>query len=154
LRRVDVRGLQSGRPLITMVGEDPVRFREQRGHFWHVATPTLVERGMLTALNAASSDLVFAGPDGLDEPDYRMVVSVTRFAYDPAGDAMVNFDAAVTAADSHVVLARSYRGRAALADSSPASGVNAIGRALGEAMTAFAHELAAALRTDKSGDPS
>jgi len=45
LRRVDVRGLQSGRPLITMVGEDPVRFREQRGHFWHVATPTLVERG-------------------------------------------------------------------------------------------------------------
>ena len=145
LRRVDVRGLQSGRSLITVIGEEPMRFREERGHFWHVATPTLVERGMLTAFNAASSDLVFGTTDSLDKPDYRLVVTVTRFAYDPSGDAMVNFDATVTKSGGGVVLARSYWGRAPLADSSPAAGVTAIGAAFGEAMTVFSGELAESL---------
>lgn len=145
LRRVDVRGLQSGRSLITIIGEEPMRFQEERGHFWHVATPTLVERGMLTALNAASSDLVFGTADSLDKPDYRLVVTVTRFAYDPSGDAMVNFDATVTKSGGGVVLARSYWGRAPLADSSPAAGVTAIGAAFGEAMTVFSGELAESL---------
>ena len=144
LRRVDVRGLQSGRSLITVIGENPMRFQEQRGHFWHVATPTLVERSMLTAFNSASSDLVFGTADSLDKPDYRMIVTVTRFAYDPDGEAMVNFDATVTAAGGDVVLARSYWGRAPLADPSPSAGVTAIGAALGEAMTVFSSELAAA----------
>lgn len=145
LRRVDVRGLQSGRSLITIIGEEPMRFQEERGHFWHVATPTLVERGMLTAFNAASSDLVFGTADSLDKPDYRLVVTVTRFAYDPSGDAMVNFDATVTKSGGGVVLARSYWGRAPLADSSPAAGVTAIGAAFGEAMTVFSGELAESL---------
>ena len=145
LRRVDVRGLQSGRSLITVIGEEPMRFQEERGHFWHVATPTLVERGMLTAFNAASSDLVFGTTDSLDKPDYRLVVTVTRFAYDPSGDAMVNFDATVTKSGGGVVLARSYWGRAPLADSSPAAGVTAIGAAFGEAMTVFSGELAESL---------
>ena len=145
LRRVDVRGLQSGRSLITIIGEEPMRFQEERGHFWHVATPTLVERGMLTAFNAASSDLVFGTADSLDKPDYRLVVTVTRFAYDPSGDAMVNFDATVTKSGGGVVLARSYWGRAPLSDSSPAAGVTAIGAAFGEAMTVFSRELAEAL---------
>ena len=125
LRRVDVRGLQSGRSLITVIGENPMRFQEQRGHFWHVATPTLVERSMLTAFNSASSGLVFGTADSLDKPDYRMIVTVTRFAYDPDGEAMVNFDATVTAAGGDVVLARSYWGRAPLADPSPSAGVTA-----------------------------
>ena len=145
LRRVDVRGLQSGRSLITVIGEEPMRFQEERGHFWHVATPTLVERGMLTAFNAASSDLVFGTTDSLDKPDYRLVVTVTRFAYDPSGDAMVNFDATVTKSGGGVVLARSYWGRAPLADSSPAAGVTAIGAAFVEAMTVFSGELAESL---------
>ena len=145
LRRVDVRGLQSGRSLITIIGEEPMRFQEERGHFWHVATPTLVERGMLTAFNAASSDLVFGTADSLDKPDYRLVVTVTRFAYDPSGDAMVNFDATVTKSGGGVVLARSYWGRAPLADSSPTAGVTAIGAAFGEAMTVFSGELAESL---------
>ena len=145
LRRVDVRGLQSGRSLITVIGENPMRFQERRGHFWHVATPTLVERNLLTAFNAASSDLVFGTADSLDKPDYRLIVTVTRFAYDPAGEAMVNFDATVTASGGDVVIARSYWGRAPLADSTPAAGVSAMGAALGEAMTVFSRELAAAL---------
>ena len=142
LRRVDVRGLQSGRSLVTVVGENPMRFQEQRGHFWHVATPTLIERSLLTAFNDASSDLVFGTADSLDKPDFRLIVTVTRFAYDPAGEAMVNFDATVTASDGDVLLARSYWGRAPLADATPAGGVNAIGAALGEAMTVFSRELA------------
>lgn len=142
LRRVDVRGLQSGRSLVTVVGENPMRFQEQRGHFWHVATPTLIERSLLTAFNDASSDLVFGTADSLDKPDFRLIVTVTRFAYDPAGEAMVNFDATVTASGGDVLLARSYWGRAPLADATPAGGVNAIGAALGEAMTVFSRELA------------
>ena len=142
LRRVDVRGLQSGRSLVTVVGEEPMRFQDQRGHFWHVATPTLIERSLLTAFNDASSDLVFGTADSLDKPDFRLIVTVTRFAYDPAGEAMVNFDATVTASGGDVLLARSYWGRAPLADATPAGGVNAIGAALGEAMTVFSRELA------------
>ena len=100
---------------------------------------------MLTAFNAASSDLVFGTADSLDKPDYRLVVTVTRFAYDPSGDAMVNFDATVTKSGGGVVLARSYWGRAPLADSSPTAGVTAIGAAFGEAMTVFSGELAESL---------
>lgn len=145
LRRVDIRGLQSGRSLITVTGESPLRFQEQRGHFWHVATPTLIERAFLTTMNDASTDLVFGTADNLDDPEYRMILTVTRFAYDESGEAMVNFDATVSASGGDVVLARSYRGRAPLAGGTPADGVTALGKALGEAMGVFAGELANAL---------
>ena len=145
LRRVDIRGLQSGRSLITVAGEAPLRFREQRGHFWHVATPTLIERAFLTTINDASADLVFGTADSFDDPNYRLILTVTRFAYNESGDAMVNFDATVSAADGGVILARSYWGRAPVAGGTPANGVIALGEALGEAMGVFAGELAAAL---------
>ena len=115
LRRVDIRGLQSGRSLITVTGTDPIRFQEQRGHFWHVATPTLIERAFLNAMNEASADAAFGTNESFATVDYRMAITVTRFAYMPGGEAMVNFDATVTAGGSDVVLARSYWGRAPLA---------------------------------------
>ena len=145
LRRVDVRGLQSGRSLVLVTGTDPVRFQEQRGHFWHVATPTLIERAFLTAMNEASTDAAFGTSDSFDKVDYRLILSVSRFAYVAGGEAMVDFDATVTSADGDVVLARSYWGRAPLAGEAPADGVNGLGVALGEAMTVFAAELATAL---------
>jgi ABC-type uncharacterized transport system auxiliary subunit len=145
LRRVDVRGLQSGRSLVIITGTAPVRFQEQRGHFWHVATPTLIERAFLTAINDASTDAAFGTSDSFDEVDYRLVLTVSRFAYVPGGEAMVDFDATVTTSDGDVLLARSYWGRAPLAGDRPADGVNGLGVALGEAMAVFAGELAAAL---------
>ena len=145
LRRVDIRGLQSGRSLITVAGESPLRFREERGHFWHVATPTLIERAFLVTMNDASTDMAFGTPHSFDKPDYRLVLTVTRFAYAQGGEAMVNFDATVTGGSGDVILARSYWGRAPLAGSDPADGVNALGVAMGEAMGVFAGELAAAL---------
>ena len=145
LRRVDIRGLQSGRSLITIAGESPLRFREERGHFWHVATPTLIERAFLVTMNDASTDLAFGTPESFDKPDYRLVLTVTRFAYSQGGEAMVNFDATVTADGGDVILARSYWGRAPLAEPDPADGVNALGTALEEAMGVFAGELAGTL---------
>jgi ABC-type uncharacterized transport system auxiliary subunit len=145
LRRVDVRGLQSGRSLVIVTGTDPVRFQEQRGHFWHVATPSLIERAFLTTMNEASTDAAFGTSDSFDKIDYRLVLTVSRFAYVPGGEAMVDFDATVNAADGDVLLARSYWGRAALAGEAPADGVNALGVAFGEAMTVFAGELAGEL---------
>ena len=145
LRRVDVRGLQSGRSLVIITGTAPVRFQEQRGHFWHVATPTLIERAFLTAMNDASTDATFGTSDSFDEVDYRLLLTVSRFAYVPGGEAMVDFDATVTTSDGDVLLARSYWGRAPLAGDRPADGVNGLGVALGEAMAVFAGELAAAL---------
>lgn len=145
LRRVDIRGLQSGRSLITVAGETPLRFREERGHFWHVATPTLIERAFLVTMNDASTDMAFGTPDSFDKTDYRLVLTVTRFAYAQGGEAMVNFDATVTGGSGDVILARSYWGRAPLAGSDPADWVNALGVAMGEAMGVFAGELAAAL---------
>ena len=145
LRRVDVRGLQSGRSLVIITGTAPVRFQEQRGHFWHVATPTLIERAFLTAMNDASTDATFGTSDSFDEVDYRLLLTVSRFAYVPGGEAMVDFDATITTSDGDVLLARSYWGRAPLAGDRPADGVNGLGVALGEAMAVFAGELAAAL---------
>lgn len=145
LRRVDVRGLQSGRSLVIVTGTEPIRFQEQRGHFWHVATPTLIERAFLTAMNEASADATFGASDSFDKIDYRLALNVTRFAYVPGGEAMVDFDATVNTSDGDVLLARSYWGRAPLVGEVPAEGVNALGVALGEAMTVFAGELATAL---------
>ena len=145
LRRVDVRGPQSGRSLFIITGTAPVRFHEQRGHFWHVATPTLIERAFLTAINDASTDATFGTSDSFDEVDYRLLLTVSRFAHVPGGEAMVDFDATVTTSDGDVLLARSYWGRAPLAGDRPADGVNGLGVALGEAMAVFADELAAAL---------
>ena len=155
LRRVDIRGLQSGRSLVIVTGTDPVRFQEQRGHFWHVATPTLIERAFLTTMNEASTDAAFGTSDSFDKVDYRVTLAVSRFAYVPGGEAMVDFDATVTAANGDVVLARSYWGRAPLADAAPADGVNGLGVALGKAMTVFAGELATALPavTDEPSRP-
>ena len=73
------------------------------------------------------------------------LLTVSRFAYVPGGEAMVDFDATVTTSDGDVLLARSYWGRAPLAGDRPADGVNGLGVALGEAMAVFAGELAAAL---------
>lgn len=145
IRRVDIRGLQSGRSLVIMTGADPVRFREERGHFWHVATPTLIERAFTTSLNDAQDDLYFGNSDSIRDADYRMVLTVTRFAYDPNGEAMVNFDATIKSADGEVVLARSYWGRAPLGNATPAAGVTAMGDALSQAMLVFADELKGAL---------
>ena len=152
LRRVDVRGLQSGRSLVIVTGTDPVRFQEQRGHFWHVATPTLIERAFLTAMNEASTDAAFGTSDSFDKIDYRLALTVSRFAYVLGGEAMVDFDATVNAADGDVLLARSYWGRAPLAGAAPADGVNALGVAFGEAMTVFAGELAGELAGDLAGE--
>ena len=145
LRRVDIRGLQSGRSLVIVTGTDPLRFQEQRGHFWHVATPTLIERAFLTAMNDASTDAAFGSSDSFDSVDYRLTLTVSRFAHVPGVEAMVDFDATVNAADGDVVLARSYWGRAPLVGDAPADGVNGLGEALGEAMMVFATELATAL---------
>ena len=147
LRRVDIRGLQSGRSLVIITGTEPLRFQEQRGHFWHVATPTLIERAFLTTMNDASTDAAFGTEDSFDSVDFQLSLTISRFAYVPGGEAMVNFDATVNGATGEVVLARSYWGRAPVAGNAPSDGVNSLGIALGEAMTVFAGELAAALPT-------
>ena len=151
LRRVDVRGLQSGRPLVIVTGTEPIRFQEQRGHFGHVATPTLIKRAFLTAMNEASVDATLGASDSFDKIDYQLALNVTRFAYVPGGEAMVDFDATVNTSDGDVLLARSYWGWAPLVGEVPAEGFNALGVALGEAMTVFAGELATArYRKDKT----
>lgn len=147
LRRVDIRGLQSGRSLVMVTGTEPVRFQEQRGHFWHVATPTLIKRAFLTTMNDASTDAAFGTEDSFESVDFQLSLTISRFAYVPGGEAMVNFDATVNGATGEVVLARSYWGRAPVAGNAPTDGVNSLGVALGEAMTVFAGELAAALPT-------
>ena len=147
LRRVDIRGLQSGRSLVMVTGTEPVRFQEQRGHFWHVATPTLIKRAFLTTMNDASTDAAFGTEDSFESVDFQLSLTISRFAYVPGGEAMVNFDATVNGATGEVVLAPSYCGRAPVAGNAPTDGVNSLGVALGEAMTVFAGELAAALPT-------
>ena len=118
---------------------------------WVGGTPTLIERAFLTAMNEASADATFGASDSFDKIDYRLALNVTRFAYVPGGEAMVDFDATVNTSDGDVLLARSYWGWAPLVGEVPAEGFNALGVALGEAMTVFAGELATArYRKDKT----
>ena len=125
-------------------GESPPTPRADPSEEWVGGTPTLIERAFLTAMNEASADATFGASDSFDKIDYRLALNVTRFAYVPGGEAMVDFDATVNTSDGDVLLARSYWGWAPLVGEVPAEGFNALGVALGEAMTVFAGELATA----------
>ena len=150
LRRVDIRGLQSGRSLITVTGTDPVRFQEQRGHFWHVATPTLIERAFLNAMNEASSDAAFGTSESfrqcrLQDGDHghplRLHARRRRHG---------QFRRHRDGRRRRCCPCPKLLGRAPLAADTPAAGVTALGAALGEAMTVFAAELADAIQVPVS----
>lgn len=145
LQRVDIRGVQSGRALVVVTGDTPRQFQELRGHYWHVAAPTLIERAFLDAMRTASSDARFGTSDMMKDADYRMTLNVTEFAFQPGGAASIRFDAVVTRKKGATVLSESYWGTAPLSGSSSAAGVTALSEAAGKAFGLLVQELATAL---------
>ena len=137
LRRVDIRGLQSGRTLIQIVANDPIKFEELRGHFWHVSTPTLIERAVTDALNASSQDAVFGNSNSMQDADYTYSVDIRQFAYEPAGSAKVAFNAVVRNKAGKIVLAGEYQATSPLG----ANGTNDVLSAVKALSTAFSSAL-------------
>lgn len=146
LQRVDIRGVQSGRALVVVAGETPRRFQELRGHYWHVAAPTLIERAFIDAMRDASSDARFASADMAKDAPYRITLSVTEFAFHPGETASIRFDAVVTHKKQGTILSESYWGSAPVgAGASASAGVTALSEAASIAFGLMAKELAAAL---------
>ena len=145
LRRVDIRGVQSGRSLVHIVSDNPPQYQEARGHFWHVATPTLLERAVNTALQQGSTDAVFGTNAALQDADYSYSIAIETFAFEPTGDARIVFDAIVKDDRGAVVLSKRYSAAAPVAANSAKNGVSALSEALSAATTAFAIDLAAAI---------
>jgi uncharacterized lipoprotein YmbA len=145
LDRVDMRGVQSGRALVTITGTSPKRFQEIRGHYWHVAAPILIERAFLEAMNAASTDAIFGTSVSMPRPNYRLTLTVLEFAYDPVGKASVRFHAVLVDDDGKIVMAETYAATAALKNMSPAVGPAAGVDALSDALSRGFERLSTAL---------
>lgn len=145
LQRVDMRGLQSGRALVMITGDTPRRFQEVRGHYWHVAAPTLIERAFLDAMNTASSDARFGTGKTMPDAAYRLTLVVDEFAFAPDGVASVSFEAVMTSRTGEIVLAETYQGTAPVAGAETGDGVLALAVAAGTAFAALASEMASAI---------
>lgn len=145
MRRVDIRGIQSGRPLIQIIANNPVEFQEARGHYWHVSAPTLLERAISDALSAASTDASFGTSETMQDADFQYSVDMRLFAYAPNGDAQVAFGVVVKNNKGKIVLSQDYAATASVTSSAPAAAVNALGKALSTALGTMAADLAAAI---------
>ena len=145
LRRVDIRGIQSGRPLVQIIGNEPVKFREERGHYWHVSAPTLLERSISDALSASSVDATFGTSTTMQNADFQYSIDVRLFAYKPGQEALVIFGAVVKNKKGLIVLSETYQADAKLATAQPADAVNALGNALSAALADMASDLADAI---------
>ncbi len=145
LRRVDIRGLQSGRSLVHITGDNPPQFQEERGHFWHVAAPTLLERAIDNAMQTASTDATFGTNSTISNAGYSYTIDMIMFAFEPAGDARIAFQATVKDSRGKIVLSDTYKAIAPLGSAGPANGVRALGEGMSAALSAFAADLASAI---------
>ena len=145
LRRVDIRGIQSGRPLVQISGIDPVKYQEVRGHYWHVSAPTLLERAISTALATSSADAIFGTSANMQNADFQYSIDMRLFAYEPGKGAHVIFGVVVKDKKGRIVLSETYQAEANLTTTQPADAVNALGNALSAALTDMATDLADAI---------
>lgn len=145
LRRVDIRGVQSGRSLVHIVSDNPPQYQEARGNFWHVATPTLLGRAFDDALQQASTDARFGTNETVQDADYSYSVDVETFAFEPNGEARVAATIVVKDAKRNIVLSEQYSATAVVTSNTPTAGVEALSNALSEAIGLFASDLANAI---------
>ena len=145
LRRVEIRGVQSGRALVHIVSDNPPQYQEARGYFWHVATPTLLGRAFDEALQQASTDAVFGTNATLQDADYSYIVDVETFAFEPNGDARLVATIVVKDQQNGIVLSERYATTAPVSASSATGGVTALSKAVSAAVALFAADLAAAI---------
>lgn len=142
LRRVDIRGVQSGRSLVHIVSDNPPQYQEARGSFWHVATPTLLSRAFDDALKQASTDARFGTNETVQDADYSYIVDVETFAFEPNGEARVATTIVVTDSKRNIVLSKQYVATAIVTGNSATAGVTALSDALSQTITLFAADLA------------
>ena len=146
LQRVDMRGLQSGRAVVMITGDMPRQFQEVRGHYWHVAAPTLIERAFLAAMNTASTDAHFGTGKAMPDAAFRLALVVNEFAFAPQGMASISFEAVMTRRTGEIVLSESYHGTAPVAGADASDGVLALSAAAGTAFAVLAGDMTSAIQ--------
>ncbi|MDC1117611.1 ABC-type transport auxiliary lipoprotein family protein [Alphaproteobacteria bacterium] len=145
VRPVSIRGVESSRPLVRLVSNNPIKLEEVKGHLWHMAPANMVQQVIADALSASSADAVFGTSDSVIDADYRLKLSVHRLAFSFGGSAILTFDATLTASNESVVHTRRYLSEAELNSKEIDSAVNAYSLALSSSLKNLSTDIAKAI---------
>lgn len=145
VRPVSIRGVESSRPLVRLVSNNPIKLEEVKGHLWHMAPANMVQQVVADALSASSADAVFGTSDSVVDADYRLKLSVHRLAFSFDGSAVLTFDATLTASNGNVVHSLRYFSETALNSKEIDSVVNAYSLALSSALKNLSTDIAKAI---------
>ena len=145
VRPVSIRGVESSRTLVRLVSDDPIKLEEVSGHLWHMAPANMIQQVTVDALSASSADAVFGTSDSVVNPDYRLKLSIHRFAFSFDASAILTFDATLTASNGRIVHTRRYLNEVALNSKEIDSAVNAYSLALRNALKKLATDIAKAI---------
>lgn len=145
VRPVSIRGVESSRPLVRLVSDDPIKLEEVKGHLWHMAPANMVQQVTADALSASSADAVFGTSDSVVDADYRLKLSIHRLAFSFDVSAILTFDATLTTFNGRVVHTRRYLNEVALSSREIDSVVNAYSLALSSALKNLSMDIAKAI---------
>ena len=109
VKPAQIRGVQSGRPLVMAESQSPLKLIESRGHFWHIAPNYLIRDAMAAGLDAASTDMRFRTDDLLNIANYSLHMSVKDWHYQADGMAVVSLQAALKSRNGALIFTQDYR---------------------------------------------
>ena len=142
---VTVKGLQSGRPLVIQAGDAPVYYEEVRGHLWHVAPSTMLQRAFVDALSEASGDATIGTSDTLDMSDMRLKLTVTKLIIMPNEAAAIDIEAVLKNKSGDIILVQDYQGQTATRGAGYEGAVLAMQDALADVIGRLAADIRQAL---------
>ncbi|MDA7648258.1 PqiC family protein [Alphaproteobacteria bacterium] len=145
VRPVSIRGVESSRPLVRLVSDNPIKLEEVKGHLWHMAPANMVQQVVADAFSASSADAVFGTSDSVVDADYRLKLSIHRLAFSFGGSAILIFDATLTSSNGRVLHTRRYLSEAALNSKEIDSVVNAYSLALSSSLKNLSTDIAKAI---------
>ena len=142
---ITVKGLQSGRPLVIQAGDAPVHYEEVRGHLWHVAPSTLLQRAIVDALSDASGDATIGTSETLDTNDFRLKLTVTKLVIMPDEAAAIDIEAVLKNKSGDILLVETYQGQTGVRGAGYDAAVLAMQDALADVITRLAADIRQAL---------
>ena len=105
----------------------------------------LWQRAVADALSEASSDLKIGTTDTIDNEDFRLKISVTKFHFVPNQKAVIDFEAILKNSRGKIVSVNRYSAEQAISGNDVAGAVIALQDALSSAIAQLAQDVKAAL---------
>lgn len=146
VKPVQIRGVQSGRPLVIAESQSPLKLIESRGHFWHTAPNYLIRDALASGMDNAATDMRFRTDDLLNAASYSLHLSVKELNYQMTGTAVVSAQAALKSRNGAVLFTGEYRQETEMtAQDDPAAAVLALEKGLTIIAGQLARDIAATL---------